>query len=213
MNDFYPIYLNLQNQPCLVVGGGQIAERKVSSLLKCGANVTLISPKITKQIQRWVEQGKITLFKRKYQKGDVNNYFLVIGATNIEKVNRSIAEDSLSRKMLVNIVDDPQKCNFIIPAVVRQGSLSISISTGGKSPLLAQKIRKKLESEFGPEYGDLVDIMGDLRPIIIHEISNINERKKIFSELVESDLLDLLRQGRKDDIKERVSHVLNRHRS
>lgn len=213
MNEFYPVYLNLQNQPCLVVGGGQVAERKVGSLLRCGANVTLISPKVTKQIQQWVEQGKITLFKRKYQKGDADNYFLVIGATNVEEVNHSIAEDSLFRKTLVNIVDDPQKCNFIIPAVVQQGSLSISISTGGKSPSLARKIRKKLESEFGPEYGELLDIIGDLRSTVIREVPDINDRKKIFAELVESDLLDLLRQGRKDEVKERVIHVLNYRRS
>ncbi len=212
MKNFYPIYLNLKNQKCLVVGGGKVAERKVQSLLECGARVFLVSPEITPGLQQMVEDGRITYVQRGYTTTDLEGSFLVIGSTNDERTNQRVADDCFDRNILVNIVDDPPKCNFIVPAVVRQGSLSISISTDGKSPFLARKIREKLENDFGPEYARFLDLMGELRQRIISTVPQEAVRRQMFEELVKSDILELIKAGKDETVKERIDHVLNRGR-
>lgn len=213
MYNFYPIYLNLKNQKCLVVGGGKVAERKVQSLLECGADVHVVSPELTPVLQELAREGKITYVKRGYATTDLEGAFLVIGSTNDERVNKRIADDCFERNMPVNIVDDPPKCNFIVPAVVRQGSLSISISTDGKSPVLARKIRERFEEEFGPEYASFLELMGDLRKKIIATVPEESERRQIFEELAECGILELLKEGKDEDAKERINHVLDRGRT
>lgn len=213
MYNFYPIYLNLRNKKCLVVGGGKVAERKVRSLLECGARVYVVSPEVTPALEQLAREGAITFVRRTYTTTDLEGSFLVIGATDDEKTNQRIADDCFERNMLVNIVDDPPKCNFIVPAVVRQGALSISISTDGNSPVLARKIKEKLKQEYGPEYAKFLEIMGDLRRKIISSVPDESVRRQMFEDLVNSDIINLIKEGNEEKIKERINHVLNRGRT
>lgn len=213
MENLYPIYLKLAGQLCLVVGGGKVAERKVGSLLECGARVRLVSPAVTSQIEEWANQGKLELRQRQYQTGDLEGAFLVFAATNQEKVNRRVSEECLSRNLVVNVVDDPPRCNFFVPSVIRRGKLSIAISTSGASPALAAKIRRQLERQFGPEYEEFMEILADLRRQVLAGEADIQQRKQIFSHLVESDILDLLRRKKYGQVKERIQNAYRGNRS
>ncbi len=213
MENLYPIYLKLAGQLCLVVGGGKVAERKVGSLLECGARVRLVSPAVTSQIEEWANQGKLELRQRQYQTGDLEGAFLVFAATDQEEVNRRVSEECLSRNLVVNVVDDPPRCNFFVPSVIRRGKLSIAISTSGTSPALAAKIRRQLERQFGPEYEEFMEILADLRRQVLAGEADIQQRKQIFSHLVESDILDLLRRKKYGQVKERIQNAYRGNRS
>lgn len=203
MGLYYPINIRLSNKKCLVVGGGETAERKTQALIQYQAKVTLISPLLTSRLEEQARRGLFTYLKRKYRSGDVDGCFLVIGATNSSMVNAQIAKEAESKNILVNVVDRPELCNFIVPAVVRQGPLCIAVSTGGKSPALAKKIRYQLEEEFGPEYAKLLDILGDLRGLVKEKYPEDDERRHaIWQRLVGSDVLELLRWGRDEEAKE-----------
>ena len=204
----YPVYLNLKDKKCLVVGGGKVAERKVNSLLDCGARVYVVSPRLTEWLTEAAADGRIISVRRNYSATDLEDAFLVIGATNNQKINCRVADDCSERNILVNIVDSPAGCNFIVPAVLRQGPLCISVSTEGKSPMLARKIREDLESAFGTEYSEFLDLMGNVREHIIGSVPEADRRRDIFYRLVYSDIIDLLRDGQHEKVKERITHVL-----
>ncbi|TLM99451.1 bifunctional precorrin-2 dehydrogenase/sirohydrochlorin ferrochelatase, partial [bacterium] len=149
MSNLYPVCLDLRRKKCLVAGGGKVAERKIRALLDCGAEVYVVSPQLTTELAGMARTGEIVHIERNYTTTDLENAFLVISATDDEKTNRRVAGDCLERNILINVVDDPANCNFIVPAVFRQGALSISVSTEGKSPMLARKIREDLTAVFG----------------------------------------------------------------
>ncbi len=213
MNSLYPVYLSLSRKKCLVVGGGKIAERKVRALLDCDAVVYVVSPQLAPELAKLAGAGVIVHIQRNYTTTDLENAFLVISATNDEKINQRVARDCLERNVLINVVDNPRQCNFIVPAVLRQGSLSISVSTDGKSPVLARKIREDLAGCFGPEYGEFLELMGNLRERIIKSVNVPEERRQIFYDLVYSDILDLFKTGQHEEIKERIDRVLSRSRT
>ncbi|MEG3070801.1 MAG: bifunctional precorrin-2 dehydrogenase/sirohydrochlorin ferrochelatase [Candidatus Syntrophopropionicum ammoniitolerans] len=149
----YMISLDLNNRKCLVVGGGKVAERKVRSLLECGAQVYVVSPEIIPSLLSMAAEGSLIYRRGSYKTSDLEDMFLVFGVTGKEEINKQIASDCASRNLIVNIVDDPAKCNFYVPAIVRRGALAIAISTCGKSPLLARRIREELELVYGPSMG------------------------------------------------------------
>ena len=200
----YPISLNIEGRLCLVVGGGKVAERKVLSLLECGALVRLVSPDISEGLKDLALSGKVKYFADKYSVKYLDQVFLVIGATNDDQVNAIISSDCLERGLLINIVDDPPRGNFYVPAVVRRGHLQIAVSTDGKSPLLARKIRERLENDFPLEYGDLVDLIGNLRESVIKASADGGEKDKRLSSLLDGAVMELLRQGKFDLAKERI---------
>lgn len=202
MSGRYLVSLDLSNKRCLIVGGGNVAERKALSLLECDACVYVVSPEITPLLQSLAEEGRIIYRRGCYRSSDLEGVFLVIGSTGREEVNKQVAEDCLARNLIVNIVDDPAKGNFFVPATVRRGSLAIAVSTGGKSPLLARKIREELENVYGPQYGDFLDMLGDLRQKIIQNISDPGKKKEILESLVDDRVLSLLKEGRMDLVKE-----------
>ncbi|MDA8234005.1 MAG: bifunctional precorrin-2 dehydrogenase/sirohydrochlorin ferrochelatase [Clostridia bacterium] len=213
MTQFYPINLRIENQNCLIVGGGKVAERKVLSLLDCGAIVRVISQQVTEVMDSMAGEGRLELLLRSYEAGDADGFFLVICATDDENINQQVAQECQERNILVNVVDDPIKCNFFVPSVLQRGSLSISISTEGKSPLLARKIRESLEGQFGVEYVEYLELLGEFRTRVINQVPDIKTRKKIFTQVVESDVLDLLRQGNQEKAKERIEDVFINFRS
>jgi len=200
----YLISLDLSGKLCLVVGGGRVAERKVRSLLECGASVRVVGPDLTRGLKAMAESGRIFYRRGQYHPADLKDAFLVISATDDEEVNRQVAEDCSTRNLIVNIVDDPGKCNFFVPAVVRRGSLSIAISTGGKSPLLARKIREELEMTYGRQYGEFLDLIADLREDIIHSVSDNKTKKEILEYMVSDEIMSYLKDSRMDLVKERI---------
>ena len=172
---YYPILLNLQGKKCIVVGGGKVAERKALSLLKSGAKITVISPECTVRLKKENLTGRIKYISRRYKNGDLKNAFLVIAATDAGETNRKISEDA---PYLVNVVDMPLLCNFIVPSVVRRGPLTISVSTSGVSPSLARTIKKELEGLYGREFEKHLNYIKKIRVRSLAGIKNNEERIK-----------------------------------
>ena len=193
---YYPIYLDIREKRCVVVGGGDVAERKILRLLECGAVVSVVSRKLTTTLVDMVEHGKIIHVDDNYDQQYLAGAFLVIGATDQEEVNDRIARDCRARGVMVNIVDDPGRCDFILPSLVNRGSLSIAVSTDGKSPALARKLREDLSVQFGPEYEGYLDLLGWLREMIITVGRPADDNRDIFTALVNSSLHGHIRAGR-----------------
>ncbi|OPX86828.1 MAG: Precorrin-2 dehydrogenase [Pelotomaculum sp. PtaB.Bin104] len=200
----YAIALELTGKTCLVVGGGQVAERKIRSLLDCGACVRVVSPELTAGLKEMAEGELIGYRRGWYSKSDLVDVFLVISATNSEAVNRQVAADCFDRNLLVNVVDEPALCNFYVPAVVKRGRLTIAVTTGGRSPLLARKIREELELAYGSQYGEFLDLIAGVRSDIINKVSDSKVKKEMLETLVCDEVMDLLKKDRLDLLKGRI---------
>lgn len=190
---YYPANLDVRGQKCLVVGGGQVGARKVKTLLDCQADVTVVSPAVTAEVQALADNGKITLEKRGYQKTDIQGMFLVIGTTNDEVINRQIYADAHKENKLCNIADCPESCNFILPSIVNRGDLVIAISTSGTSPAFAKQLRKDLEKQFGDEYGEFLKLMGAIRKKLLKEEHTPEAHKHHFEILINQRLVELVK--------------------
>lgn len=200
----YPVTLKLENQSCLVVGGGTVAERKVQSLLKSGAKVKLVSKEVTPRLRRLIVEGAVSYREGEYCPADLTGVLLAIGATSCPETNRRLAQDCRERNLLVNVVDDPEFCTFYVPAVLTRGSFQLAVSTGGKSPLLAGKIREELAKRYGPEYGELTALLGEIREKARREIADGRARQKLLAGLVDGQVLELMEKGLWKEAKERV---------
>jgi siroheme synthase-like protein len=174
-----------------------VALRKAEGLLAAGAKIKVVSPKLTLGLQLLVDSGEITCLPRPYQDGDLEGAFLVIAATDDPTVNQAVWIEADRRGCLINVVDDPAHSNFILPAVMRRDDLSIAISTGGSSPALARRLRERLETLIGPEYGTLAGLMAELRPELMENFSAGEARLKAALRVVDSDILNVIQnQGR-----------------
>lgn len=205
---YYPVHLDIQNRNCLVVGGGAVGTRKVVTLLNCGANVTVVSPDISEKLRELAGSPGLTLKQRPYQPADLAGMFLVIGATDDETLNRRISRDAEQRGTLCNIADRPEICNFILPSIVQRDDLVVTISTSGRSPALAKKLRKSLETQFGEEYGVLLRLMGGIRKKLLDQSHEPEAHKPLFEQLINSDLTELIKQGKTNEIDSRLLNVL-----
>jgi precorrin-2 dehydrogenase/sirohydrochlorin ferrochelatase len=205
---YYPVSLDIKNRKCLVVGGGPVGTRKVKTLLGCGAKVTVVSPDVSGQLLEFANNGLIVLEKRPYRAIDLRGMFLVIGTTDSEKVNRQISMDAEKLNMLCNIADRPEVCNFILPSIVNRGDLTISISTSGKSPALAKKLRLELEEQFGSEYAEVLRLLGAIREKLLGQKHQPEAHKHLFEQLISRRLLDMIRGNRKDDIDSLLHEIL-----
>lgn len=205
---YYPINLDIRNRNCLVIGGGGVGTRKALSLLACGARVTVVSPEVTKRLADLADTHVLVLMQRSYREEDLKTMFLVIGATDDDELNRRVHRDAENRGVLCNIADRPEICNFILPAVVRRGDLTISISTSGRSPALAKKLRKELELIYGEEFGLLLHLMGAIRRKLLTEAHAPEAHKPLFEQLVDSDLPAMIREDRRADIDRLLREVL-----
>jgi len=201
---YYPIYLDIREKRCVVVGGGDIAARKILRLLECGAVVSVVSRKLTTTLMNMVEHGQIIHVDDNYDQQYLAGAYLVIGATDREEVNDRIARDCRARGVMVNIVDDPGRCDFILPSLVNRGSLSIAVSTDGKSPALARKLREDLSAQFGPEYEDYLDLLGWLREMIIAAGRPVDDNRDTFTALVNSPLHEHIRAGRWQEAEQTI---------
>lgn len=163
MPDYFPAFLDLRGRRCLVVGGGEIGERKTHALLDCGARVTIVSPSVTQRLAALAASGRLVHRARPFRRSDPRGCALAVAATGDPRVDRVVAAAARRWRALVNVVDRPQHCDFIVPAVLRRGELQIAVSTGGRSPAIAREIRRRLERFFGPEYSELISRAGEAR--------------------------------------------------
>ena len=205
---YYPIQLDVQGRRCLVVGGGGVGTRKVDTLLSCGARVTVVSLKVTDGLRRLSACGAIRLWERAYAASDLEGIFLVNGATDDEELNRRVSADAAALNILCNIADRPEKCNFILPAVVQRGDLVLTVSTSGKSPALAKKLRHELERQFGEEYAVLLKLMGAIRKRLLAEAHAPEAHKPFFEKIVHSDILTWIRDGRLQEVNRLLTEIL-----
>jgi precorrin-2 dehydrogenase / sirohydrochlorin ferrochelatase len=208
MTTYYPIYLELRDQPCIVIGGGKIAEGKVDGLLAADAKVKIISPELTLHLNDLVKQNQVEYIPREYQVGDLSGAFMVICATDKAEINHQVWEEASANRQLVNVVDDTPRCNFIAPAILRKGDLNIAISTGGKAPALAVRLKERLQKELGPQYERFLEISGQLREPLARHIPDFETRKKLWYELVDSNILELLSQGDESAAIEKISQTV-----
>jgi len=193
----YPVSLCIAGRLCVVVGAGEVAERKIESLLSAGASVKVIAPDK-------VSICGVEHIRRRYQQGDLSGAFLAIAATDDREINEAVHREALERGVLVNVVDNPPLCTFFVPAVVTRGDLQISVSTGGKCPALARKLRIEMESQFGPELDEYVKTVERARQEIIRRFSE-KDRKEILSRLLDDELLlGLVRERGAEGAWERV---------
>lgn len=187
---YFPFMIELNNERCLIAGGGTVAYRKVCSMLEFGAVVTVVSPEFCLELLELAEHpARLTLIKRCVQPQDIDGAFVVIMATDDEKVNHEMAELCRQQRILVNVVDVKADCGFYFPAIIKDKEVVISVSTGGQSPVLAGTIKRNIESHLGRSYGDIAERMGELREQIKAQIDGEEERKKAFQQMVRS-LLD-----------------------
>ncbi len=208
MNTYYPIYVQLREQSCVVIGGGKIAEGKVDGLLAAQARVTVISPELTARLHDLVETKQIAHLARVYEPGDLSGAFLVICATDQAEINHQVWQEATANRQLVNVVDDTPRCNFIAPSILRKGDLTIAISTSGKAPALAVRLKERFQQELGPEYERFLELAGELREPLARHIPDFETRKALWYELVDSEILDVLARGDEAGAREIISRVV-----
>lgn len=207
---YYPIFLDLKSKSSVIIGGGKVAERKALGLLSAGAKVTVISPEVTSIINGLSKKGSLTIIKRSYSKGDLKGAFLAVLASNKKAINIKAHEEAKSSGVLVNAVDDPEHCDFIVPSIVDRGSLLIAISTSGKIPALSRKLREDLEKEYGEEYSAFVEILGQARSILLKKGVKNDKKEKIIKALVTSPLPVWIKENSRKEINRLLQDLLGK---
>ncbi len=210
---FYIACLKLTGRRCVVVGGGDIGLEKVEGLLACDGRVVLVAPEAHPELQRLAEEGSIEWIRRDYEPGDLEATFIAIAATDDTDVNIAVFDDAERRAMLVNIVDVPPLCNFILPAIVRTGPLAIAISTAGASPALAKRMKAQIAAEYGEPYARLAVLLNEVRGWAKMTLPTYQDRKVFFESIVngEPDPIELLRAGDEPGVRELIRAAQSRH--
>lgn len=205
---YFSVSVDIENRPILVVGGGEVAERRVEALHQCGAKITVVSPKVSTFISNLAAAGEIVLKKRPFHCGDTKDMTLVFTATDEPAINETVWEDAKASRVLVNIADETAHCDFIIPAIVRRGDLTVAISTGGKSPALASRLRQKFSDMLGNEYALLLETLSKWRPRLEARIKDTKLRKKLHYLIVDSCLMSVRDSGDAKDLERRLEDVV-----
>lgn len=200
MSNLFPMFVKLASRKCLVVGAGRVAESKIEGLLSCGAVVHVVAPKSTATITSWAHERRITWHERQFLASDLEGIFLVIAATACKAVNKAVFLEADARNILCNAVDEPARCHFYYPAVLRRGDLQIAISTAGLSPALAQRLRIDLESQFGPEYAVWLRKLGEGRRRVLARNMDPERRKRLLHRMAGRSMFGrfLARQKRRN---------------
>ena len=191
----YPLALKIAGRRCVVAGGGRVAERKVQSLRECGAEVVVVSPGLTPDLEEMASRGEIETVRRAFEPADLEGAVLAIAATDDTAVNEAVLAAGKTHSVLVNVVDVPELCDLYVPASVNRGELQITIGTGGACPALSRQLRRRLSAEFGPEYEPYLRLLDRLRPDLIERVAKPERRKEILNELLTSPALGLLAEG------------------
>lgn len=194
MRQPYAMMVDMRAKPCLVVGGGKVAARKVNALIDAGAHVKVVSPAVTPFIKYWALSGRVEWFARPYQKEDGADQFLIVAATDDSVVNRTVYCHATMRNQWINVVDQPELCNFTIPSILKRGKLQIAISTQGASPSVAKKIRRELECMYGEEYELYLDLVQEMRELIRKKVTEKGLRYRLYKELASDRWIDACRK-------------------
>ena len=209
---FYPVYLVLRERPCLIIGGGEVAERKTLSLLEAGADVTIVSPSLSPKLAGLARTQKVRHFPRTFEERDLAGIFLVIAATGSPEINTSVARLCRKKHVLVNVAAPPEESSFIVPSVVERGDLVIAVSTSGDSPGLSKRIRRELEERYGREYEVFLARMEALRKRLKEEIADEKKRREILEAVLDSDVLYLLKNGEPHEADHRIEEIVRQLR-
>jgi len=203
---YYPIFLDLQDRPCLVIGGGREAQRKVEGLLAAGARVNVIAPALTVELQRLLADGRIEHVRREYRDGDLEGYAICVVATDDGAVNAQVAAEGKRQRVWVNAADDSANCDFILPSVIRRGAITVAASTSGTSPALARRLREELEAYLTEEMPALAELVGEVR-------AELKSRSRlpdpeVWQEAIDEELRVLLAQRKYRQAKARLLESL-----
>jgi precorrin-2 dehydrogenase / sirohydrochlorin ferrochelatase len=211
-SNLYIACLNLEGRRALVVGAGSVGLEKINGLLACGARVTAVAPDAHKDVEDLFEVGAIELHRRAYQASDLDGCFLVVAATSDTLLNTRVYRDAEARSMLVNVVDVPDLCNFILPAILREGPLAVAISTSGASPALAKRMKKEAGELFGPEYAELAFLLDEQREWAKSALPTYQDRKEFFEAIVngDPDPIQMLRDERVLAVRELIAEAKRR---
>lgn len=208
---YYPVFLDVQDKPVVIAGGGHVAHQKLGGLIDAGARVTLISPELSPEVQQFVDDGKVTHINREYQDGDMEGYFLAFVATDDGAINKVVADEARSKRVWINAVDDVPNCDFIMPGVVQQGELVLAISTSGQSPAMARKVREDLEEFLGEDDAELLSLAAEVR----HELNGqgvvvkdcdrcARNHLDVWNVALDAEVKKLVGNGHRDKAKERL---------
>ena len=205
---YYPVFLDLRGRRCIVIGGGFVAQRKVKTLLESGAAVTVISPTATRRLQDYARRGQIRYVPRRFRLCDLDRAWLVIAATDEQRVNQRVFRTASRLHVFTNIIDQTPLCSFIAPAIVKRGGVVLAISTGGGSPALAKQLRRELGRTIGKDYAQMLRLLASLRPAAKAILPGPRQRKQYFDRLVEGRVFDLVRRGQRVAARREALHVL-----
>ncbi|MBM4053262.1 MAG: bifunctional precorrin-2 dehydrogenase/sirohydrochlorin ferrochelatase [Planctomycetes bacterium] len=206
MSKYYPAQINIKDKKCVVVGGGNVAWRKVCSLKDAGGKVVVVSPAFCPEMEK---EGDIELIKQKYDECFLNGAVIVIASTDNEEVNKKIYHDAVRKGILVNVVDKPDYCSFIVPSSIVRGDLCITISTGGASPAFARNIRLQLETLFGNEYGEFIELLSETRGKVLDEIPDEKVRREILQRIAEMDMFDFFKEKGCSETKKKILNIIS----
>lgn len=205
---YFPVFLNLEGRRCLVIGGSRLAAEKAFSLRACGARVTVVSDTLVDELAEAALLGQVQWLRRDYQPGDLEGFFLAVAAPDDRSINGAIFREAEQRGVLFNALDDPPHCQFIFPSVHRQGDLVLAISTAGVAPALAVRLRQRFGAELGPEYDEFLRLAAEYRNDITEQLPQFPPRRDLWYRIVDSDIVNLIRQGRADEARTLLERLL-----
>ena len=206
--DFFPIYMELRDRDCLVVGGGKVAARKVALLVSADAKVEIVSPELCDELAQLAADGVVTHTARNFEDSDLDNKTLVIAATNQKDVNKRVSELAHARNLPVNVVDQPKLCSFIMPSMIDRSPVQIAISTGGSAPVLARMLRARLESYVPAAYGRLAKLMDSYRDKVKERFSDVEQRRHFWDNLLDGEIAELMFTGQDERAREYLENAL-----
>ena len=204
---YYPIFIDVENRDVVIVGGGAVCARKAETMMRYGANVTVVAPEVTDEIAKWAKSGRLQVKRKEYEEADLDGASIVIASTDDESINGRVARDCRRRKIPVNVVDVTHLCEFIVPAIVEQGSVQLAVSTGGKSPALARTLKEDLQKFVGPEYAEINDLLGTLRPSAKKVLPTDVDRKRFFDGIIALGVVDMVRSGKRRQAYEAIARA------
>jgi len=205
---YYPVFLNLRGRWAVVVGGGAVAEQKVVGLVEAGACVTVVSPEVTWKLEDLAATRAIAIRRRPYRRGDLEGAFLAIAATDDRTANAAVWAEAEERGVPLNAVDDLRHCSFIAPSVHREGDIAVAVSTAGKSPALAVRLRERIGALIGPEHARLLDLLGELRAEIAARVPDARARTRLWYRIVDSDAIESVRRGDVEGVRRRIFELV-----
>jgi uroporphyrin-III C-methyltransferase/precorrin-2 dehydrogenase/sirohydrochlorin ferrochelatase len=210
--EFLPIFINIRNRDCLIIGGGEIAARKAGMLLRAQGKVTVIAPELGHEVQAMLEQGDISYQQKSFTPEDVGHYALVIACTDDALVNQQVHAAAMAKNIPVNVVDNPQLCSFIVPSIIDRSPIVAAVSSGGVSPVLARIIRARLETLIPTAYGRLAEISAEYRDKVKAKFKNINDRRYFWEKILQGNIAEMVLSGKEAAARHAIDQELEQSR-